>query len=154
MEALEQGTPGIGLSTPGDPGRAAPLGPSAAPLGANGLVGDPTSISELYDPTRVLRVKVSLQSVRLLSIGKVSQAPAPKGVQPQRPLTPKSMPVAGTQPVTPVYLGQDGHTICTLAYGDEVMRCTSVKMGTRYWLVFCPGQLGVLYWSDGWEGGG
>ena len=113
--------------TPGDPGSAAPLGPSAAPLGANGLVGDPMSTSELYDPTQVLRVKVS---------GKVSQAPAPKGVQPQRPSIRKAMPVAGTQPVIPVYLCQDGHTICTLAYGDEVMRCTSVKMGTRYWLVF------------------
>ena len=46
------------------------------------------------------------------------------------------MPVAGAQPVIPVYLCPDGHTICTLAYGDEVMRCTSVKMDTRYWLVF------------------
>ena len=156
LEALEKGN----AASRGENG-------NAASLGANGPVGEPTSISELYDPARVMYVKVNLQNVRLLSIGKVSQAPMPKGkgkskgnakgvpksAQPQRGSTSKAMSVPGTQPVVPVYFGQDGYTICTLAYGDEVVKRVPHDMALGslvdvHLLRPRPGQLGVLYWNE------
>ena len=76
----------------------------------------------MYDPQAVLRATVSLRGVRWLSVGKVSQAPITKGKGKAKGKSKgsgksgsgKDASGAGAEPCIPVYLGQDGYTICTM----------------------------------------
>ena len=113
-----------------------------------------TTIAELHEPRTALRSIVSLQSVRLLSIGKTTLLPGKGKSKGKGKGKGRGMAKGSNEEVCmPVYFGQDGHVVCTMAYGqglvDRVPRdmalgslVNAIKLQPR------PGQLGVLRWTD------
>ena len=133
----------------------------APPIVGRGSEGFHCTMAELYTPSGVLRARVRLEGVRLLSIGSQStffsdnQRPQGKGKGKGKGKAlgkEKGKGKAGG-PCQAVYFGDDnGYILCTLAYGVDVARMpsASAKMALVNVSGLCPrpGQLGVVYWTD------
>jgi hypothetical protein len=123
--------------------------------------GKLSSIENLAGRVPQVCLPVCLESVTLLSIGKVSDPPSNhkgKGQEKgqgkgKKGKKGKGMIETSTQKIQPVYFGDDkGKVICTLATGDDVNRMPATI--SRYAHVDISslkpqaGQLGVLHWTE------
>ena len=81
-----------------------------------------SSIDQVYGLRETDDVSVRLTGVRVLSIGKVSVASGgERGSEEKAEGKDVGTSACNGVPVVPVYLGQDGLTICALAFGQELV---------------------------------
>ena len=96
------------------------------------------TIADLQEPRTALRSIVSLQSVRLLSIGKTTPLPGKgktKGKSTGKGKGKGKGMAKGTndEVCIPVYFGQDGHVVCTMAYGQGLVDRVPREMLLGFW---------------------
>jgi len=127
----------------------------------NRIVDATVRLGSLYNMEVAVPQSVTLEKVRVLSIGKRCSVPAAKGKgkgggkdkgKSKGRGKGKGGKDGGWQDCQVVYLGQDGYTICTMALGDDVSRIPNASRGSladARGLKPRMGQVGVLQWDAG-----